>query len=239
MRILLIAFVAVIVAGCGSPDTDKADDSDDKNPAQTSSKNKDKQPRQKPAPPVWPPKFEFDASAFTDVPQAIEALRKAAGDEEQAELQKTTLWLAGQGAAAVQPLSQVVLDESATLAARHHACMALGYIAEPSVTVLIEVCDCSEPMLRMNAIKYLGLIRPADRDLWRTAVAKLVALMEHEEEATRIQAIQALGNVGLAAQNLAAAPLQAILDDPGASNPVRRAAGDAIKTVAPRKTFQD
>ena len=180
-------------------------------------------------PPEWPPKIEVDPNAFTDIPQAIDALSPAADPDSKKQASRAAFWLASQGPAAVLPLSKILQDENADLQARQNACSALGLIAEPALPTLIDAARSSEPVLRLNAIKHLGLIRPADRDVWRKAVRLLVELMEHEDEMTRVQAIRSLGYVGNAAQNLAAKPLQSILDDPDESNLVRKAAGDAIK----------
>ena len=170
--------------------------------------------------------------AFDDVPQAVAVLTSA---KEQTNVVQALVWLSMQGKPAVEPLSAVLQDDSAELSAKVYACRALGQIGSPASEALVDALSSETGAVRINAAKQLGRIKPSNQAI----IAALVKLVDHLDTQSRQHALKALTEIGPAAKDLATDRLIAVLNDTNENDIVRNEAKRALKSVAPRQTFND
>lgn len=234
--ILLLLFTT----GCGAAPA-KATRKTTKAAAGRSSKKVETPPPPQPVAPPEQPDTSVTAATFADIPAAIDAMKAAATADDSTAAIKAEKWLFLQGAAAIEPLSAVALDEQADLAHRIAACRALRQLgakvphgAQVKPTFLA-AADSSQSLVQINGVKGLGLLRPTDAEI----IGKLAALLDSPEQRLRQEAILALANVGEPAEKQCTDRLLAILNDTSEPESLRSAAKTALKQVNPRRKFFD
>jgi len=224
MKTLLILALSLVLAGCGPQTRRQTKSPATKKPAVSkASKAKPK------------PTLTVEANSFAGIPEAIDALADAAKNSDDAKLLQATKWLMMQGDAAVEPLAQVLNDEQADLAPRIAACRTLRELGPKAKPALKQALGSEPKQLRLNAIKALGLVRPADRDIVQT----LMDLLDSDDERLQPEAILALGNIGPPAKDMCGERLVGILNDAEADETLRDAAKRALKNINPRRKFTD
>jgi len=224
MKTVLILALSLVLAGCG-PQTRQQTKSlaTKKSAVSKASKAKPK------------PKLTVEADSFAGIPEAIEALSDAAKNSNDDKMLQATRWLIMQGDAAVEPLAQVLNDEQSDLAPRIAACRTLRELGPKAKPALKQALDSEPQLLRLGAIKALGLVRPADRDTVQT----LMNLLDSDDERLQQEAILALGNIGPPANDMCGERLVDILNDAEEDETLRDAAKRALKNINPRRKFTD
>ncbi len=168
---------------------------------------------------------------FTSVEAAIEALTTASREQDDARLRSSLAYLTEQGSAAVPPLTRLVKDDSADLAARLSACRALAQIGPPGLDAVLGCLNAKEAILRLRAAEVLGGMEPVEA----RSIDALIGLLNDDDVRMRAKAIRSLGRIGTAAER-ATPKLLAILNSPGDEG-VRAEASDALRKVDPRRKF--
>ena len=222
MTRVIFLLAALTFIGCGASDDG----------TNTASNNSGTPANADPQPDRIDPPDEAPIS-FNSVEEAIEGLKTAAGDQKV--LAAAISWLSSHGDVAIVPLVAEMNNESGDLQTRVYACAALGSIGAAAEKELIAALDSSTPQIRYRASKGLGQIKPSTRPI----ILKLVELMKHEDVNTRKEAVLALEKIGTAAELIATEPLIAMLNNEQENETVRDAAKRALKSVNPRRTFQD
>ena len=178
---------------------------------------------------------EVPRDAYKSVAEAIEALLKAAKASDTPAFERAETWLVRQGEPAVDPLAQILNDEQADMAQRIAVCRPLRKLGPPATPVFKQALESPSQLVQLNAIKGLGLIRPAGAD----AIGTLGGLLDAEQERVRREAILALANIGPPAEEACAGRLIAILNDTQENETLRDAAKRALENVSPRRSFAD
>ncbi|MBC8869567.1 MAG: HEAT repeat domain-containing protein [Planctomycetes bacterium] len=181
------------------------------------------------------PTLIVEPDSFAGIPEAINALADAAKNGDDDKLLQATKWLMIEGDAAVDPLAQVLNDEQADLAPRIAVCRTLRELGSKAKPALIQALGSESKQLQLNAIKALGLVRPADRDTVQT----LMDLLDSDDERLQLEAILALGNIGPPAKDMCGERLVGILNDAEENGTLRDAAKRALKNINPRRKFTD
>ncbi len=226
MKKLMILGLVLVALGCGSQTNEPARETEAKRPAA------EKAPKAEvPA----KPQLDVRADSYAGLSEAIDSLTEAATTGGGDERLKADKWLVMQGDTAVEPLSQILNDEQAQLAARIAACRTLWKLG-PNAKPALKAAIGGEPQLiRLNAVKGLGFIRPTDRDIIET----LTGLLEAEEERVRRETTSALGNIGPPAADLCVDKLVGMLNNEDENETLRGAAKNALKQINPRRSFVD
>jgi hypothetical protein len=225
MRYLFVLFLVSGMVGCGTAPSPK--------PVASSAKPKAKTTATTPVRASPPPTVAADR--FASLPDAIEAMQKAAvaGDSEASiQVEK---WLVMQGGASVAPLSALVSDEQAHLAHRIAAARVLRKLGPPAKPALLAALGSSSQQMQLNAIKGLSLIRPTDADI----IQRLDSLLSNAELRVRQEAILGLANIGEPAGEHCTEHLLAILNNAQENETLRDAAKIALTKVNPRRKLVD
>ena len=175
---------------------------------------------------------EVSPTAFADIDTAINVLMTT---EDNAEAGKAIQWLGMQKATAVQPLAAIMNDADSPPKNRNYACKALGVVGAPAGEVLLEALNSNDDLIRVNAAKELGRIKPSNEKTMKA----LVGLLNHEDWKTRLNALKGLTSIGPSAKPLAEESLLAIANSTEEINTVRTEAKRALKIICPRRTFND
>lgn len=234
MKSVCYLLLAALLIGCGSPQSDSKETTDKSTANGDANKSaKGKHGRPKPA------RVEVPPDAYPGIPAAIDALSKAAESGDSNEIVRTCAWLKMQGDAAVQPLGELLFDESTPKMTRYYTCRALADVGGAAVPLMIKKLDTDSTEVRFGLINNLGRVRTSDQAVNdRITKALLEQAGKDKSTDTRRRAILALAELGEPAGKLAKEPLIKLSqddDDPA----VRKAAGKALKSVAPRRTFVD
>ena len=172
---------------------------------------------------------EVPPDAYADIPQAIDALVESAEQSEMDERNQATRWLAMQGADAVPPLAELLLEESRSDATRIAACRALGALGAPAEDTLIAALDCESRPVRVGVVVELSHIRPASP----TAVATLLALVDDDDQRVRQVAIRGLGSIGPEAKVAVNRLIEVLNSDEDEA--LRSEAKQALRRIDPRR----
>ena len=177
---------------------------------------------------------EVAADAFDSVADAISALTLATDAQFDDERYKATEWLVMQKDVAVPPLSEAVSENSSSSRTQIVIARILGRIGTPAAAgELVKMTTAENSMGAINAIQQLGAMKPAGAE----AIDQLVSLLDHQEERRRLEAVNALGNIG---QPAAAASKRLVaIQNSQDSDSLRQAARRALEKVDPRKTLAD
>jgi hypothetical protein len=217
MRYWLLSLALLLLCGCG--DIPQAE-SDTSTPVAKNSAPVVQRER--------PPAPQYNAGDFSDIPAALAALGTAAEAGDQTGITKADMWLAHQGAAAVQPCSEV-LQKGQSDAQRVAVTRVLVQLpgGKPALLAATKV---DSKIVRINVIQSLTRIQPVDKDV----VAVCIQAIEEDEPEVQKHAIAALGKIGAPAKD--AVPLiQKILNDTTYNDTVRAQARDTLKKIDPRK----
>ncbi len=190
-----------------------------------------------------PPASKLQPAANTEIPQdayksvagATEALLKAAKASDTPAFERAETWLVRQGETAVDPLAQILSDEQADLAMRIAVCRPLRKLGPPAIPIFKQALESPSQLVQLNAIKGLGLIRPASAD----TIGTLVGLLDAEQERVRRETILALANIGPPAEAACAQRLIDLLNDTQENETLRDAAKRALEEISPRRSFAD
>ncbi len=224
MRRMLLLVSFVLAGGCGAPTADVPDPS-------KPSPSREKQEAPSPVP-RKSANLEVAQDAFNDVGQAIEVLKSPADDKAA---YSAYTWLGMQGETAVPALVAGIREETTGAQTKVYMCRALGGAGPPSTDALIAILQDDARPVRLAAIKELGRLRPTSDQILTT----LIKLIEHEDVQMRYHAIEALSKIGPPAKAMAFDVLMATRTDDRQPAAIRTAAGEALKAVAPRRTFND
>lgn len=230
---LLFAVVCGLTVGC-APATQSTGDrpqppaEERSTPPEASAPTPSPTASDPPAPPTAP-EPEFQSAA-----EAIAALVAAAESADTQRVYLINRWIGRHPAECLGPVEELLAAESSSTASLIAACRAFAAIGPPARPALRQAARHSQQLVRVNAIKALLAIKPWESE----TLTLLITLTEHEDQRTQYAALQGLGQMGGQAER-AAPRLQEILDDGNADNGVRQAAGQALRRVAPRKTFDD
>ena len=173
--------------------------------------------------------LEVPPDAYADIPQAIDALVESAEQNEMDERNQATRWLAMQGADAVPPLAELLLEETGSDATRIAACRALGGLGAPAEDTLIAALDCDSRPVRVGVVVELSHIRPASP----TAVATLLALVDDDDQRVRQVAIRGLGSIGPEAKVAIDRLIEVLNSDEDEA--LRSEAKQALRRIDPRR----
>jgi HEAT repeat protein len=243
MKKLATALLILFLIGCGTAASQKsgaiaAKNGKPKKPAtKAPAKVAAKPAASAPAPP--PKKYIVAPDAYGDIPEALVALLLAAessGENEDADREerfKASAWLALQKEAAIEPLVEKLNDENVGLASKIVICRTLGQIGLPAEAPLTAALESDDQLVRINAAEQLAIIKPTSPSIVQT----LIALLDHDDPRTAERAVKSLAHIGPPAKD-SADRLLAILNS-DADEGLRSEAKRALKSVSPRKTFQD
>lgn len=221
MRYLAVLATVLFVFGCGSAEEPP------KKTTKTNTKKSDGQATKKEEPP--PPAPKVDANAFSSIPAALDAQAKAAEAADQETISRADQWLVMQGAAAVEPLANILKNESAPLPQRIAVSRTLAQLPGAK-NALIPGLESKERLVRVNVIQALGRIKPPDRQI----MEKCIELAKTDDEDNQRYAVMALGKMGPPAKE--AVPLiQTMLNDKKYNETVRAEARKALKAIEPRR----
>lgn len=235
MKTFTCLLLLLLAAGCGSPNQEAKKKSDSGASAKKNSQNAAALRRRKPR----PTKIEVPADAYPNISAAIDALSKAAESEDSGEIVRTCAWLKMQGNDAVQPLGEVLFNESTPKMTRYYVCRALAEIGSAAVPLMIKKLDTDSTEVRFGLINNLGRVKTSDQAVNdRITRALLEQAGKDKTSDTRRRAILALAALGEPAGKLAKDPLIKLSQDDN-DPAIRNAAGKALKSVAPRRTFVD
>jgi HEAT repeat protein len=156
------------------------------------------------------------------------------GDAQKRAILRCQQWLALQQDRAVPLTAQRATETEQSLAVRLTACRILGLLGPAADEPLLDVARTGEAsQLRRKAIETLGRKKPVAPP----TVDGLIALLDDGDAQVQWQAIDALQAIGGPAQG-AAERLNALRRD-HAEEQIRVSAGEALKKVAPRRSFVD
>ncbi len=169
-------------------------------------------------------------AAVEAVPALVEAMK---GDdlEFRREVQ-LALAAIGPSATAAMPELIKVLSDDKVKSLHPSACYALGRIgpaAEKAVPALRKAIENDDMMTKMAAIWALRQIQPNDEPLKALAVPLMIGALSNERELVRVEAANALGDIGMAGPAVMAALKKASGDE---SDRVRAAAAGAMKKIS-------
>ena len=170
---------------------------------------------------------------FSSVEEALSVLVKSSDTEDKQQQKAAYLWLARQGAAAVEPVVTTMNDESVSMVARRHACGVLGHLGPTATEALLDASRSDETALKLKAIESMPAIKPPSKPI----VDRLIVLLDDPSDQVKNTAIRSLGQIGPPAK-AAAEKLNALRGN-SPSETTRLAAGDALKLVRPIRTFDD
>lgn len=221
--IALLALFTISFTGCGSSPEPKA-------PAPKKAAKVELPPPQ--------PKVEVKPDEFASIAACLEDYGKAVdikSDQEQNRaITRCDMWLKLQGDKVVPELAACTLDSSKPLGLRLSTCRVLGSVGPAATDALIEVVDKGEPLqLQRKAIESLRRIQPSNQRI----VNKMIALLETNELELLQESLKTLAVIGEPAK--ASAKRLSDLRMNHKEESVRVAAGDALKKVDPRHTFND
>lgn len=193
--------------------------------------------KKKPPPPESKP-VEVKADEFASVEVAFMELEKALalpdGDEQNRAVLRCQKWLALQQQKAVPITAERASEPRQPLGMRLTACRILGQLGPAAVEPLLTLADDADVnQLRRKAIETVSRMRPPDP---RT-IDKLIVLLNDSDSQIQWQAIDGLRQIGEPAK--AAAEKLSQLRQTHPEEQIRVSAGEALKKVAPRKTFAD
>jgi HEAT repeat protein len=228
LSILCLAGTYVIAAsGCGSDAANRVDTPSASTAGPTPPKRATVE-RQTPVTST----LSVPPDAFADVPEALDALAIALAESNQDKVRRAEMWLARQPSAA-QPLADTLEDHSADLGLRIAVCRILARTGPSAKPILMKNLNNETQLVRLNAAKGLGSIRPTDEEIVQTLIDRL----DDDDERMRLIAIQSLAHIGESAR-AAVPPLQEILNSKS-NEMLRDAASQALKRINPRRTFND
>lgn len=169
---------------------------------------------------------------FSDLNEALSVLHDSAVSRDSAQVIAAGNWISAQGSEAIDPLVDVINDETMPIRFRNAACRPLKLIGAPAQQALIEITYSEEPYTRRKATSALGDIEPVTPEV----VDRLIELIDHEDEPTQFEAVRAIGDIG---EEASAAAVR--LDEFRRSLPegrLRQQAYDALHKVEPRTGLQ-
>lgn len=237
MKTVTCLLLVLLLAGCGSSGNEKKGDSKDKDASGKDASAESSKPKyRKPQ----PTEIKVPADAYAGIPAAIDSLCKAAESNDGNEILRTCAWLKMQGDSAVQPLGELLFDESTPTQTRYHVCRALAEVGGAAVPLMIKQLDTDSVEIRFGIINSLGRVRTTDQAINdRITKALLDQAAKDKSVDTRRRALIALASLGKPAGKLAKDPLLQLLHDTSEDETVRGEAKKALKAVAPRRTLVD
>ncbi len=218
----------LLLAGCGERPADPAAEqaAAEAEAARKANEAKWKPPEVESGPPVQ--------KEFRDVDEAWAVLSKAGKDENTDQIWAAIRWLAPQGPAVKQRMTEIMNDKTADVADRLAATMALGEMGSSAKDEIVAAALTSDLFnVRMRAAETLGKKIPPSQE----TVAALIRMLDEERDTrVRVQVVRALAEVGEVGK--AAAPkLLAIRDNLQLDDTLRNEAHLALKKVDPRRDF--
>lgn len=188
--------------------------------------------------PETPPPAIAAVSDFTNAAAALEVLKTAfttpASRERDAQVSACQSWLAKHADQAVEPVAKIAHDTAASPELRLSACLILSQYGEAGLADLCALAEkCDQLIVRRRAIDRLGQLKPPPA----VAIKTLIQLLEAKETEVLVPTLNVLAKIGEPAAE--AGNKLADLRKNHAEEIVRTAAGDALKRVNPRRTFQD
>jgi HEAT repeat protein len=180
---------------------------------------------------VRPDEFPSIEAAFAELEKAL-ALPD--GNEQNRAVLRCQKWLALQQDKAVPITAEHASDPRQPLGMRLTACRILGLLGPAAVEPLLELADHADStQLRRKAIETVSRMKPPAPK----TIEKLIALLDDADSQIQWQVIEGLRQMGEPAKAAAAKLSQ--LRQEHAEEQIRVSAGEALKKVAPRKTFAD
>ena len=233
MRRTEIIGLLILCCGCGKAASPA------NQPLPASKQGAVEKPVKLPAPPVKTTQpLPVAPTHFTDIPAAITALKQAftlpAGREREAVVKGCQTWLVQQPDKAVPALVTCVNDASGSIELRLAACLILSDCGTAAVEPLCLIAESSDSMhVRRRAIDRLARMKPVAP----LAIVTFVKLLDAKEIEILVPTLNVLTKIGEPAAAAGNKLQQLRLNH--AEEIVRTAAGDALKKVSPRRTFQD
>ena len=225
---VVVGVLLLAVAGC-SPVVSRTDSGGSGKTARASRKKTGGRSTSATSKPAKRPSVAPDA--FLNIDEAVETLVSAADSRDSKRRLEASDWLAMQGAPAIPRLSSVLEDEQAGTAPRIAACRVLGRLGPPALEPLIGQLNCSDQMVRINAVDQLPHIDPCVPQVVET----LIKTLDHEDDRMRQRAVKGLTRLGSKAQ--AAAPRLLQILSSSDNDQLRNDAKQALKSVDPRRTL--
>lgn len=225
-RWLLLFLLAIVTLGCGpatatKPPVEKTDRAASERRAAVKATPK--------------PELDVTQDSYENMAAAIEALKTAALEGDSTEIIRTEKWLVMQADAAIEPLSEIAIDEQGEAAHRIAACRVLRKLGPKTAPTFTKLLEASSEQLQVNAVKALGMIRPTNE----TIIRQLDELIDAPQQRIRREAMLALENIGEPAEKICTDRLVAILNDAEEVQIIRDAAKRALLKVNPRHSFVD
>jgi HEAT repeat protein len=175
--------------------------------------------------------FPSVEAAFLEVQRA---LAEDEGPEQNKALIRCQNWLVMQQEKAIPEAARRATDPQQPLPMQITACRILGMLGPESAEPLARVARSGEStQLRRKAIEMLARQKPPTD----ATIAVLLELLDDSESQVQWQAAQAFSQIGEPGKAAAARLGELRRDHP--EEQVRVAAGDALKKVDPRRTFED
>lgn len=181
---------------------------------------------------------EVKPDEFPNIPAALAAidvaLEKLQGEEQNRELLRCEKWIALQKEAAIEPLGAALNDPKSSFGLRITLCKVLTEYGPAAAGPLMTAAEKSDkPHVQRRAVEMLGRLKPPSPE----SIPFLRKLLSSKDDDMARQACISLGTIGEPA-SAAAKQLSHLRENHGQDS-VRRAAGDALRKVSPRHTFED
>jgi HEAT repeat protein len=145
-----------------------------------------------------------------------------------------------QGDDAVQPLGELLFNDSTPTKTRYHVCRALAEVGGAAIPLMITQLDTDSAEVRFGIINSLGRVKTKDQAINdRITRALLGQLGKDKSVDTRRRALIALATLGEPAGKLAKDPLLAMSHDATEEDTIRGEVRKTLKAVVPRRTFVD
>jgi HEAT repeats len=175
---------------------------------------------------------------FESVAAALEHLEKTLAQPEGSERNREELrcekWLSMQQDKAIPKLAEIIQSEKASLPMRITACRIITLCGNRAIPELLAVAKkCDSKIVQKRAIDMINRFKPRPPEVLEM---HLQFIKGTDADLLRI-ACENLGRIGEPAK--AAATRLAELREKHDDEAVRRAAGEALKKVNPRKNFND
>ena len=185
-----------------------------------------------------PKSVEVKPDEFPNIPAALTELKRATqlpgGAEQNMAIQRCEKWLLLQPEKGVAELAAATKEESAPLEFRLTACRILAQCGATATRPLCEIAiEAEAKPLRLRAMDRLVRIKPAPPEVVQT----FITLLDTTDPDILVQTLYNLAKIGEPAA--AVADQLQVLRQKHPNESVRVAAGDALKKVSPRRTFQD
>jgi len=212
---LIVAFLGLACGACGSGDASRGKKGGS---AVTKKKKKKKRPVKK---------------EFANAGEAIRTFKTAITEKHNEQMLVVQGWIVQHASETLAPLTALAKDSTASTSVRVSACRVLGYMGKQGTASLLEIMTKrGMPIqVRRQAAKSVSQLRPIEK---RT-MEGMIALLNESDSKLLITALGTLKQLGPLAQE--AAPRIEEIIQTSRNKYVRVAAGEARRTVSPRRTL--